>query len=152
MSLIEFLKDWIINHAKSKDVFSKTIVEIKKDVSEIVIIHKHKEEKYFLDPFLEKIDSDVKTLKDDSHAFVVCMNTIENLKKIIALWKELITYRHLGVVFLNPFSKTEKTWTIFPYTHSMVADDATLKSGLQTMFGQVEPVERANIEKMYENV
>lgn len=51
MSLVEFLKEWLVNYVKSKDIFKKTIVEIKKDVSEIIVIHRHKEEKYFIDPF-----------------------------------------------------------------------------------------------------
>jgi len=152
MPLVEFLEEWVINYVKSKDVFKKTIIEIKKEVSEIVVIHKHKEEKFFIDPFLENIGNDLKAIKQDSPAFVVCMNSPENLKKLLASWKDLVAYLHLGFLFLNPFSKTEKAWIIFPYTHSKIADESSLKAGIQSMFEQVDPVERSNIEKMYENV
>lgn len=105
MTLGEFLKEWVINYVKSKDVFKKTIMDIKEENSEIVVMHKHKEEKFFVDPFLEKVDNDLKTLKDDANAFIVCMNSPENLKKMLSIWNNLILYSHLGVIFLNPFSK-----------------------------------------------
>jgi len=151
MSLNEFLKEWVVNYAKSKDVFRKTIVEIKKDVSEVVVIHKHKEVKYFIDPFLEEAEKNMKSMKPEADAFFVCMNTLENLKKLLAIWNDLTAYSHLGLIFLNPFSKTEKAWTIFPYTHSKIADEDSLKTGIQSMFGQVETVDRNSVEKMYEN-
>jgi len=151
MPLNEFLKDWIVNYAKSKDVFQKTLVEIKKDVSEIVAIHKHKEVRYFIDPFLENIDKNLKEIKQDSHAFFICTNSEENLKKMISMWDELISYSHLGFIFLNPFSRTDKLWTIFPHTHNLIADEASLNTGLQSMFIQVEQVDRNSVEKMYEN-
>jgi len=151
MPLNEFLKEWVINHAKSRDVFKKTIVDIKKDVSEIVIVHKHKEVKYFIDPFLEKLEKNLRMVKADSDACIVCLNTEENLKTLFLKWKNLASYRHLALIFANPFSKTEKLWTIFPYTHDRIADDASLKSGIRTMFEQVESVERSKVEKMYEN-
>lgn len=151
MSLIEFLNDWITNYVKSKDIFRQTIVEIKKDKEELVVIHKHKEVKYFMDPFLENIDKNLKLLKESSDSVVVCMNTSENLKSLLAMWKDIIKFRHLAFIFLNPFSKTEKSWTIFPYTHDMIADSATLKSGIKSMFEQVEEVEKDKVEKVYEN-
>ncbi len=151
MPLEEFLKDWVINYVKSKDVFRKTIKEIKKDVSEIAVIHSHKEEIFYIDPFLEKIGEHLKKIKKDSHSIFVCMNTKENFKKMLELWNELVDFSHLGVIFLNPFSKTEKLWTIFPHTHNLIADEASLKTGLQTMFEQIESVERSGVEKMYEN-
>jgi len=151
MPLNEFLKEWVVNYARSKDVFKKTIIEIKKDISEVVIIHKHKEEKYFIDPFLEKIEKNLREIKEDSDAFFVCMNTVDNLKKLLAMWNELIRYRHLCFIFLNPFSRTEKLWTIFPYTHNKIADESSLKTGIQSMFEQVEPIDRKEVEKMYEN-
>ena len=151
MPLAEFLKDWVINYVKSKDVFRKTIREIKKDVSEIVVIHSHKEEIFYIDPFLEKIPEQLKKIKTDSHSIFVCMNTKDNFKKLLELWNELVNFNNLGIIFLNPFSKTEKLWTIFPHTHDLIADEASLKTGLQTMFEQVESAERAEVEKMYEN-
>jgi len=151
MTLVEFLKDWVVNYVKSKDIFKKTIEDIKKDVSEIVVIHKHKEEIFYIDPFLEKIDEQTKRIKPDSHSIFVCMNTKENFKKLLESWKGLVNFSHLGIIFLNPFSKTEKLWTIFPHTHNLIADETSLKTGLQTIFDQVEPVERNKVEKMYEN-
>lgn len=151
MPLVEFLKDWVINYVKSKDVFRKTIKDIKKDVSEIVVIHSHKEEVFYIDPFLEKLDEQLKKIKKDSRPIFVCMNTRDNFKKLLDLWADLITFNHLGIIFLNPFSKTEKLWVIFPHTHDLIADEASLKTGLQTMFDQVEYVEKSEVERMYDN-
>lgn len=101
--------------------------------------------------FLENAEKNLKSIKNDSHAFFICMNTIENLNKLLELWNKFITYNHLGLIFLNPFSKAEKSWTIFPHTHDLISDESSLKLGIQTMFGQVEPTDRKDIEKIYEN-
>ena len=144
---INFLREWTVNFAKNKDIFLRTIVEVKEMDREIVIIHKHKEHKYFIDPFLENLKNDLKSLKDDSHASIMCLNTIENFNRLIENWKLLAAYRHLNLVFVNPFSEMQKFWAIFPYTHDKIADEESLKLGLQTMFEQVEPIDKNRIEK-----
>ncbi|MBW3022966.1 hypothetical protein KY308_02595 [Candidatus Woesearchaeota archaeon] len=145
--VIEFLKEWIINYVKNKDVFLKTIVEIKQGDKEVDVKHKHKEQRYFLDPFLEDIDKNLKAIKEDTDAAIVCFNTKDNFEVLIKKWKDISLYKHLSMIFLNPFSETQKVWAIYPYTHSRIADEESLETGLKSMFDQVEPVDRARIEK-----
>ena len=151
MSLFDFLKEWTINYVKSRDVIRNTIVEIHKDKEELVVVHKHKEVKYFIDPFLEDIDKNLKLLKEDSDAAIICMNTQENLNKMFEKWKDLAKHRHLAMMFVNPSSKLDKLWVIFPYTHDRIADPSSFKTGIKTMFEQVDEVDRSNVEKVYEN-
>ncbi len=151
MSLAEFLKEWTTNYVKSRDVIRNTIVEIHKDKEELVVVHKHKEVKYFIDPFLEDIEKNLKLVKEDSDAAIVCMNTDENLKELFAKWKDLVKYRHLAMMFVNPSSKLDKLWVIFPYTHDRIADPSSFKTGIKTMFEQVDIADRKEFEKVYEN-
>ncbi len=150
MTLVEFLKEWVTNYVKSRDVMKQTVVEIEKDVKEIIVTHKHKEVKYFIDPFLENLGRNLEEIKMDSDACVVCLNTKENLKKVLESWKDLVLYRHLAILFANPFSKTDKSWSVFPYTHNRISDFSALKPGLNTMFEQVEEADKDEINKMYD--
>jgi len=147
--IIEFLKEWTVNFAKNKDIFTKTIAEIKPADREIVILHKHKEHKYFLDPFLEHYANDLKSLRPDSHSSIVCFNTRDNFRILVDKWNDFISFSHLSFIFVNPFAHEQKVWIIFPHTHNNIADPDSLKLGLQTMFEQVESLDRKKVEEVY---
>ena len=148
MKIIDFLREWAVNYVKNKDIFTKTIVDIEQRERELTVRHKHKEHKYFMDPFLEHYKNDLKTLKDDSHASLICFNTKENFNSLLESWNEFVAYRHLSIIFLNPYSAAQKVWVIFPYTHNNIADPDSLKLGLQTMFEQVEVIDRKRAEEV----
>ncbi|MEM4337055.1 MAG: hypothetical protein QXG86_03555 [Candidatus Woesearchaeota archaeon] len=141
-----FLKEWAINFVKNKDIFIKTIIDIQERGREITIRHKHKEQKLFIDPFLEHIDNDLKIINEDTDASIICLNKEENLKTLIDKWAKLVIYKHLSIVFVNPFSEGQKYWAIFPYTHNKIADEQSLIQGLKTMFEQVELIKDISVE------
>lgn len=148
-NIINFLREWAVNYARNKDILAKTIIEIKEHEAEVDVKHKHKEQKYFIDPFLESCEKNLKSIKEDSHASIVCFNTKDNFRILSEKWGDFVNFRHLNLIFLNPFSNEQKVWVIFPHTHNNIADPDSLKLGLQTMFEQVEPIERKRIEEIY---
>ena len=147
--IFDFLKEWAVNYAKNKDIFAKTITDIEEREREITVRHKHKEQKFFIDPFLEHFKNDLKSLKEDSHVSIICLNTRENFNSLIDNWDYFVFYSHLSVIFVNPLLSVENVWVIFPYTHSRIADEEPLKLGLQTMCEQVEAVDRKRAEEMF---
>lgn len=81
----------------------------------------------------------VQVLKEASgeHPTLVCFNTQENFDVVLKNWKNLVELKNFNIYFVNPFSKTDKIWIVFPSTHNLVADEASLELGLRTMFEQV---------------
>ena len=56
--------------------------------------------------------------------------------------------KYLVVYFVNPFSKIEKKWIIYPSTHNRISDEASLKPGLRAMFDTVEAISKKEVEKI----
>ena len=46
--------------------------------------------------------------------------------------------RLLSVMFVNPESKIDKKWIIYPATHNSICDASSLKTGLESMFAMVD--------------
>ncbi len=147
--IIGFLKEWTTNHIKNKDIILKKLVSIESKDSYLIATYKHKKQTFYIRPFLSNIDDILKETNNTDHFSIVVFNTKENFEFILKMWDKLANITFLSVYFVNPYAKDDKAWIIFPHTHSMVSDEASLKTGLKTMFEQVEPVDKANVEKMY---
>ncbi|MBI2656251.1 hypothetical protein HYX03_00750, partial [Candidatus Woesearchaeota archaeon] len=72
-------------------------------------------------------------------------NSRENFNIFIKSWHRLISFKFLNIIFVNPFSETDKKWIVFPYTHQRVCDENYLENGLKSMFEMVEPIEEEQL-------
>jgi len=108
-----------------------------------------KKEQYFIVmPFINNIDDVLTKIKEDMHFGMVTFNTKENFNVVIDNWKKLINFKHLSIYFVNPFSQLDKKWIIYPYTHSKICDEGSLKLGLKTMFEMVEPIDEEKVKTL----
>jgi len=46
----------------------------------------------------------------------------------------------LSFYFINPFSKLDEKWIIFPHTHHRICDPDSLQTGLRTMSEMVDEI------------
>ena len=143
-----FLKDWIINFVKHKDIFTKSIdkIEYDRDGFDIVVHYKDQTRFFICTNHLENLPEMMKKFNEDDRYGIVTINSHANFKKLIEHWKELSRFKMLCIYLINPFSNLDKKWLIYPHTHSRIADEASLELGLKSMFETVEPINHDEIE------
>jgi hypothetical protein len=148
----EALTEWALNFIKSKDAFTGNIKEIlkNKDGFDIDIIYNDKEEFILVEPTIQDFDKLHKNLSNDKNIIIFLLNSFENFNIILNNWKKISCFDKLTLYFVNMFSHTDKKWAVKPKLHSLITDDKTLKSGLNSMFMMVEPTTEKEFEgKVY---
>jgi len=139
----EFLVEWAMNFIKNKDVFAKKILSIGKSNNGFDIDIKYKDKEQFalvLEDFGD-FDSISGKLNQDKSLSIFTLNSKENLDFLTKNWKKFLDYRHLTIIFTNPFSNLDKKWIISPYVHSRICDEGSLSLGLKSMFEMVEEID-----------
>ena len=142
-----FLLEWAITFVKNKDIVSKKIEKIEngKDGFDFYVKYKDKEQYFIIAPNISNIDSIIQKLNNNFHFSVITMNSKENLGIVIKNWKRLVDFKFLNIIFVNPFSESDKKWIIFPYTHNKICEASFLEAGLKSMFEMVEPIEEGQL-------
>ena len=145
--LRSFLVDWTVSFFKNKDLLAKKIASIEKnkDGFDISIKFKDKWQYVVVEPQLNDIDTILRKFNGKDYFTIVTLNSSKNLDIVVKNWQKLASFKLLSIMFVNPVSETDKKWVIFPHTHSMVADGASLELGLKSMFGMVEPIEEGRL-------
>lgn len=137
MTKKEQLKNWIITYFKSKDAHTKHITQIKEDAGMAdLLVEGQKPKAVFIQPELKEIPPSL-----GRHTVLVTLNTRENLQFVLKNWQELCKNQHLSIYFVNPQSKQEQKWVVFPATHDKITERKTLKKGLESLFATVETVQ-----------
>lgn len=142
----QFLQDWVLNFIKNRDIITRTIEDIKTEDEKITVQHTNKIQEFNILPFIKKLP---KITVTDEFICLVTYNTKENFDSIINNWNELIKNPKLSVYFVNPMSKLEKKWIIFPHTHNSISDKASLKPGLLSLFNTVDVLTEEEIKKIF---
>ena len=124
------LTEWVVQHVKQKDIIKGDLTSYKEEQSKVVCEYKETKATYFCEEnlSLEKI----KSVNDNETNFFVCKGNEHDFKLLTDNWNLFKTKKNLAFIFLNP-SMQEK-WVIKPYVHSKIAQAATLKQGLRTMY------------------
>ena len=138
-----FLADWTINFLKYTDILAKKIekIEIGKDGFDLYIKYKDREQYVIAVPQLRDFDSIVKKINNNFYFSIVTLNSKENFNVIVKNWNALVSFKFLNIIFVNPFSESDKKWIIFPHTHHKICDEGSLENGLKSMFSMVEPID-----------
>ncbi|MDO8740443.1 MAG: hypothetical protein Q7J54_02590 [Candidatus Woesearchaeota archaeon] len=139
----DFLKDWIINFARHRDILAKNIVEVIENP--LTVRFKDKEIAYMAEPKL----SDGLMQKISENKCIVTFNTKENFVFFAKHFNEFSKFKGLVFYFVNPFSNLDNKWIIHPYVHAQIADTASLKTGLKAMFEIVDPISEEEINEKF---
>ena len=142
-----FLVEWTINFVKNKDIVSKKIerIESGKEGFDLHIKYKDREQYFIIAPNISGIDSIIQRLNNNSYFSIVKLNSRENFNVILKNWNKMVNFKFLNIIFVNPFSGLDKKWIVFPYTHQKICDEASLETGLMSMFEMVEPIEEQQL-------
>ncbi|MFH0977825.1 MAG: hypothetical protein V1837_00850 [Candidatus Woesearchaeota archaeon] len=141
----EYLKEWITQFLKNRNMVFKTIESISKhDSYDLFVKHKTKEQYIIVQPILE----DPKRISGDKHILVVCFNTEENFQFLLDNWKQLAACPNLTMYYVNPLSEPDKKWIISPYVHQAICDNTSLRTGLRSMFETVNPLSNEKIKSL----
>lgn len=136
-----YLMDWSINFIKNRDILTKKISDIKKKELDFSVVNKDRTEIfYFIILSIENISEILKKTNKNSHFGIFTLNNKKNLIILINNWEKLIEFEYLGFYFINPFSKLDEKWVIFPYTHHRICDPDSLQTGLRTMSEMVDEI------------
>ncbi|MBS3102517.1 hypothetical protein J4458_03645 [Candidatus Woesearchaeota archaeon] len=144
-----YLLDWTTNSVKNRDLLAKKITGIEKgkDGFDLVVRYNDGKEVFFIiKPLISDIDGLLEKIGKDAHFTIITLNNKSNLDALVKSWKKLMGYRLLGIHFINPFSKLDKKWVIFPYTHHRVCDESSLGLGLKSMFEMVEQINEEELK------
>jgi hypothetical protein len=147
-----FLIEWTVRYLKNKDAFFKKIQDLKTEGNRIFVKTTDKDQTYIIEPFIDtaNIDALLGQMKEDYCALVI-YNTKQNLDIIIKEWKKLANFKkQFSIYFVNPFSKSDRQWIIFPYTHDMIAEGKGIKEGLMALASNVDPITKDEIAKLTE--
>lgn len=130
-----FLADWSIRFLKNKDSIRQEITKIERNCGEFnfAVHYKDKVRQFIISPLLgENIFA---KLKEDGHFAIISLNNPANIRFVVSQWEKLINFKFLSIYFVNPFSDSEKVWTIIPYVHDKICDKGSLELGLNSMAG-----------------
>jgi hypothetical protein len=125
------LKEWTIHHIKQKDIITKDLVSYKEEGDKVLCEYKEGRKAVYVCQENLELDK-VKSIKEDDAVSLVCMCNEHNFKVLVDHWGLFKTKKSLTFLFLNP-DLAEK-WVIKPFVHAKIADPATLKQGLRTMY------------------
>jgi hypothetical protein len=126
------LAEWTVHYVKNKDLTFRKLVKFEEHPKEEMIEFEFKDKKvahFILDKVTDKV---LDLVKGHEHKVIVCLNNEENFKFLIKDWKKVSEIRNLSFLFVN--LKGNDKWVINPHTHSMIADPASIESGLRTMY------------------
>ena len=145
--LHSFLLEWTINFVKNKDIISKKIVNMEngKDGFDLHVKYKDKEQYFIIASNISDINSIIKKVNDNFYFSIVTLNSNDNFDIIVDNWNKLVNFKFLNIIFVNPYSQSDKKWIISPYTHHKICEESYLKAGLKSMFEMVEPIEEENL-------
>jgi len=153
-SVKDYLISWTITYLKSRDAVTRTMesVDRQKEGADIIVNYKDSSQlAIVVEPFLTGM-SFIDRLKPFTEKKVktrlVTANTRDNLKFITANWKPISEFsREFNIIFVNPFSKLERKWMLYPQTHAGIAGKG-FERGLKALFATVEPISEKEFEKL----
>ncbi|HLC97053.1 MAG TPA: hypothetical protein VJH97_07080 [Candidatus Nanoarchaeia archaeon] len=145
-----YLKEWIIQLIRNRDVVARKLVAIEDDPSfDLKVIYKDKEQYICVKPLLADMEMILSKMSPDKHYAIVTANTLGNFNLLLQFWDKMVAFRFLCLYFVNPFSNTDKKWIIYPYTHSQICDEESLKVGLRSIFDVVEPLTESDVKTKF---
>ena len=91
------------------------------------------------------MDSIIQKINVNIYFSIVTLNSKENFGAMLKNWNKLIDFKFLNIIFINPFSETDKKWIVFPCTHNKICDESSLESGLKSIFETVEIIDEQEL-------
>ena len=145
--LYDFLVDWTIDFVKNKDAISKKIEGIERGKGEfdLYVKYKDKEHYFIILTKIEDVSRIIEKINPEVYFSIVTLNSKDNLDAVLKSWNSLAGFKLLSILFINPFSESDKKWAISPHIHNKVCDESSLERGLKSMFETVDAIEEGQL-------
>jgi len=142
-----FLVDWTVNFLKNMDLLAKKIekIEVGKDGFDLHIKYKDRDQHIAVVPRIEDISNLIQKINNKAYVTIVTLNSKDNFNMVVKNWSKWVGFKFLNIMFVNPFSETDKKWIIFPHTHQKISDQSSLETGLKSMFSMVEQIDEEGL-------
>jgi hypothetical protein len=124
------IKTWTLNHIKQKNSMLGQNPEIKEEENKIKCGYKEKNVIYNCDENLSL--EQIKSIDEKIENYLVCLCNEHNFKLLIDNWNLFKTKPKLTFIFVSP--QMDDKFVVKPHIHAKIADPATLKQGLRTMY------------------
>jgi len=125
------LLEWCVHYAKARDAIEQKLKSMDEKPDRIVCHYKDKEVTFLP---MEKLATDLPA----GLVTIVCVQNQQNFDTLVENFSEYSKNPGLTIIFLNP--KLDEKWLIKPAIHAAVADKASLKTGLLTLYQMVPEV------------
>ena len=147
------LKEWASRYIKNRDLMLRSIEDFRESEDSFFVKFKTKEVTYYIVPFFtdKRLDELKAEMKSDKHVGIFIFNTKDNMEFVVKNWQDFIKNPKLIIYFFNPFSRTDKVWSIYPSTHHYISDGKAIKTGLQSLASNVEETTEEDIKKIAES-
>lgn len=147
----EYLVDWTINYLKNRNLYLKKIESIGKNKNgfDVYVKFKEREQFFVIGPVIEDVDKLLSKFDSEKHFGLVVLNTSSNFDVLVKNWDKFVKIKHLCVYFVNPSSKLDEKWIIYPCTHNNICEKDALEKGLRSMFDMVEPLNESSIKDTF---
>lgn len=126
------LSEWAEAYLRHRDLFEQKIQEIRTKertgFEELFIVEKQGSKRCLVTPHLGSVVAQEASL-------IVVSATEDNFADLLTHWQELSARPGLKVIFAN--LRNNEKWVIIPHNHAQIAEKASLKQGLRTMFEAV---------------
>jgi len=135
----EELIEWTRRFIQSRNALLSDVNSQKEGVDgfDIVVETKTKTQNYLIIPDLTDLPEALDSLGSKG-AYLVTLNTKRNLDNTSSHWDELIQHNQLCLIFVNPDSRSDQKWAIYPATHAMLTETKKLRAGLLSLSSTVE--------------
>ncbi|MBT7903521.1 hypothetical protein HN587_06685 [Candidatus Woesearchaeota archaeon] len=149
MNPTDYLSQWLKRYLKNRDIVFHKIQTIEEKEGFVLVEEKTKKIVYYIEPFIKSLKELLLKLESDSteHKGLVFYNTTPNFKELLKHWDEISKIKNLVVYFVNPFSRLEKKWMLFPKTHALISGD-DVHEGLNSLFLTVEETTEDELTKI----
>ncbi|MCX6706528.1 MAG: hypothetical protein NT001_00075 [Candidatus Woesearchaeota archaeon] len=144
----------MIRFIKNKDLILRRIIDVEHKKGEDIIIANLVDggrHAYIVEPFIDEkdISKTIEKLKPYEMCSLVVYNTKANFDAIVRHWDKIAGFKkNFSVNFINPFSKSEKRWVVYPMTHELVVEKSKIGSSLKILFSNVDAVSKEEIENI----
>ena len=149
--IISYMVDWVIHYLRNKDIVAKNIVSIDTVQEGLLVKYKNSEQFYKLLPSIVDCNEIIQKIKEHPNFALVLLNSRDNFQIITQNWKRFIDFQQFTILFINPFSQLDTKWIINPYIHNKICDNASLLTGLKSIFGTVEPISEDQYKRLVSN-
>lgn len=147
-ALTSYLAQWIERHIRNRDLIHRKIKTIQVSGDHITVEYGDKTQLLTVQPTLGPAAEAIGKLSGD-HASIVTYNTAENFAALVRDWNAYASFkRHFCIYFVNPFSKQDKFWVIYPWSHNAITEPASLKSGLVSVASMVDQTAIPDLTKI----